>query len=121
MEIDLDNEPESLLDSLNVWREKVVAGSFWGIPGLSCHVELKLLDLLTSQLDRELISHNVNVGDLKRKMGEIFQKGHELLEALAELRREKVDLKVRLLSRLEELQMAREEVYDLQKKVVSTH
>ena len=50
MEIDLDDKPGSLLDSLNVWRE-VVAGSLWGIPGLSRRVELKLLDLLTSQLD----------------------------------------------------------------------
>ena len=28
MEIVLDDEPESLLDSLNAWQEKVTAGSF---------------------------------------------------------------------------------------------
>ena len=46
--IDLDDEPESLLDSLNVWRENVVSGSFRGILRLSRHVELKLSDHLTS-------------------------------------------------------------------------
>jgi len=37
------------------------------------------------------------------KMGRVFQKGCVLLEATAELRQEKADLEVRLLSRLEEL------------------
>jgi len=49
-------------------------GSFWGIPGLSRHVELKLLDLLTSQLDHELISHNVTVGDLQRMVDRVLEK-----------------------------------------------
>ena len=44
------------------------------------------------------------VEDLKKKIGGVFQKGHELLEATAELREEKADLEVRLLSRFEELQ-----------------
>ena len=35
MEIDLDDEPESLLDSLNTWREKVVVGELSKISGLS--------------------------------------------------------------------------------------
>ena len=85
VEIDMDDEPRSLLDSLNTWRE-VVADPFQGIPGLFRHVELKLLDLLTSQLDRELISDNATVGDLKRRMSGVFQRGRELLEASAELR-----------------------------------
>ena len=55
MEIDLDDDPGSLLDSLNVWRE-VIMGSFRGIPGLSHSVEFKLFDLLTSELDHELVS-----------------------------------------------------------------
>ena len=84
VEIDLDDEPGSLLDFLNAWW-KVAASSFWVIPGLSRHVELKLLDLLTSQLYRELISHNVRVKD-KKMTDRVFQKGHELLEATAELR-----------------------------------
>ena len=50
----------------------------------------------------------------------MFQKGHELLEVSAKLREEKLDLEMRLLSRLEELQKAWEEVSHLQGKVVST-
>ena len=99
VEIDMDNEPKSLLDSLNTWWE-IVADPFKGIPGLFRHVELKLLDLLTSQLDHELISHNVTVEDLKKRMGGVFQKRRELLEATIELRQEKANLEVRLLSRL---------------------
>jgi len=76
--------------------------SFRVVPGLCRHIKLELLDLLTSQLDDKLISHNVTVVDLKKKMGEVLQKGCELLEVTAKLRREKADLKVRLLSRLEE-------------------
>ena len=34
-EIDLDDEPESLLESLNAWREKMAMGELPGIPGLS--------------------------------------------------------------------------------------
>jgi len=37
-------------------------------------------------------------------MGRVFQKGRELLEAMAELRQEKENLEVRLLGKLEELQ-----------------
>ena len=48
VKIDLDNEAESLLDSLNAWREKVAVGELPGILGLSSPIELKLLDLLTS-------------------------------------------------------------------------
>ena len=46
----------------------------------------------------------MTVKDLKRGMGKVFQKGHELLEATIEMRQEKADLEVRLLSRLKELQ-----------------
>ena len=41
-----------------------------------------------------------------------------MLEASDELRQKKADLDVRLLSRLEELQKAWEEISDLQEKVV---
>ena len=73
MEIDLDDESGSLLDFLNAWR-KVTMSSFWVIPRLSRHVEVELLDLLTSQLDCDLISHNVTMEDLRKKMGGVFCK-----------------------------------------------
>ena len=76
------------------------------VPGLSRHIELELLDLLTSQLDHKLISHNVMVKNLKKKMGEVFQKGRELLEVTAKLRQKKANIEVRLLNILEELQKA---------------
>ena len=119
MEIDLDGESGSLLDFLNAWQKKVAASSFRVIHGLSCHIELKLLDLLTSQLDRKLISHNVTVEDLRKKMSGVFPKGRELLEATVKLRKEKLKLEVMLMSRLEKLQKAWEEVSDLQGKVAS--
>ena len=71
-----------------------------------------------SQLDRELIAQNVMVEDLRKKMGGLPQKGHELLEAIAKLR-EKLELEVRLLNRLEELQKAWKEMSDLQGNVAS--
>ena len=113
VEIDLHNEPESLLDSLNAWREKVVVWELPGIPGLSRFVEFKLLNLLTSQLDHELISHNMTVVSLRKRIYGVLQKGCELLEVSASLRREKVELEEKLLSRLLELQKALEEVCDL--------
>jgi len=56
------------------------------ILGFSHHIELKLLDLLTFHLDRELISRNVTVEDLKKRMDRVFQKGRELLETTVKLR-----------------------------------
>ena len=70
-------------------------------------------------MDRELISHNVMVNDLKKRMSEVFLKARGVLGAIAELRQEKVDFEVRLLSRLEELQNAWDEVSNLQEKVAS--
>ena len=61
VEMVLNDESGSLLDTLNSWREKVAMEELPRIPGLSCPVELKLLDFLTSQLDRELIFHNTIV------------------------------------------------------------
>ena len=55
-------------------RRRLLWVHSWGIPGLSRHVELKLLDLLTSQLDHELISHNVTVGDLQRMVDRVLEK-----------------------------------------------
>ena len=71
VEVDLDDEPGLLLDFLNTWR-KVITSSFWLISGLSHHIEIKLFDLLTSQLHHELISHNVMVEDLKKRIGGVF-------------------------------------------------
>ena len=61
VEIDLDDEPRPFLDFLNAWRKKVATGELPRTPGLSRRIELKLLNHLTSQLDHELISHNVMV------------------------------------------------------------
>ena len=46
VEVNLDDEPRSLLDFLNTYRRKVASSLSWVIPGLSCHIELELLDLL---------------------------------------------------------------------------
>ena len=55
MEIDLNDKPGSLLDPMNAWREKVAMGELSRVPGLSRPVELKILNLLTSRMDFELI------------------------------------------------------------------
>jgi len=55
----------------------------------------------------------------KKRVDNILQKSHELLEASSSLRREKVELEEKLLSRLLELQKALKEVFDLQKKIDS--
>ena len=115
--MDLDDELRSLLDFLNARRRKVALSSPRAILGLSRHIELELLDLFTSQLDRELIFHNVMVNDLKRRMSEMFLKARGLLGAMAELKQEKVYFEVRLLSRLEELHNVWNEVSDLLEKV----
>ena len=51
-------------------------------PGLSRPVERKLLDFLTSQLDRELIYHNMIMAGHKKRVDDVLQKGRELLEAV---------------------------------------
>jgi len=81
---------------LNVWWEKILVGEILGISGLSYSIELKLLNILTSQLDRELISHNMTMVGLRKSMDEVPQKGPELLMASALLRREKVELEEKL-------------------------
>jgi len=73
VEIDLNNEPESLLDSLNTWQEKVAVGDLPGIPRLFRPMELKLLNFLTSRLDCELISHFV--AGHKKRVDDVLQKG----------------------------------------------
>ena len=71
----MDDKLRSLLDSLNAWREKVAVGELLEVPRLSRPVELKLLDLLSSQLDCELISHNITVAGLKKRVNGVLQKG----------------------------------------------
>ena len=56
MKIDMDDEPETLLDFLNTWRKKVAVSLFRVIPGLSHHIELELLNRLTFQLYLELFA-----------------------------------------------------------------
>ena len=92
-------------------------GELLGIPGLSRSVELKLLDLLTSQLNRELISQNMTMAGLMKRADGVLQKRRELLEASASLRGEKVDLEEKLLSQLLKLQKMLEEVSSLQEKL----
>jgi len=116
VEIDLVDELGSLLVSLNAWREKVAVEELPEIPGLSRFIELKLLDLLTSQLDCELFSPNMTVAGLRKRVDGVLQKGCELLVVSASLREKKVELEEKLLSRLLELQKALE-VSDLQKKL----
>jgi len=94
-------------------------GKLLGIPGLFRPLELKLLNLLTSQLDRELISHNMTAAGLRKRVNGVLQKGRELLEASSSLKSEKIDLEEKLLSQFLELQKALEEVSDLQKKLAS--
>ena len=107
------------MDSLNAWREKVAVGKLPGILGLSRSVELKLLDLLTSQLHCELISLNITLAGLRKRVDGVLQKGHELLEVSASLRREKIKLEEKLISQLFELQKALEEVSNLKEKLAS--
>ena len=117
--MDLNDELGSLLDSLNAWREKMILGELLGIPGLSRPAELELLDLLTLQLDRELVAHNTIVAGHKKRVNDVFKKGRELLEASSSLRKNKAKLKEKLLNWLLELQKALEEVSDLQERVDS--
>ena len=55
----------------------------------------------------------------KKRVDNVFQKGCELLEASSSLKREKIELEEKLLSRLLELQKVLEEVSDLQEKITS--
>ena len=79
MQIELDDELGSLLDSLNALAGESSRGELPGFHGLSRPIELKLLDLLTSQLDRELISYNMVMASLEKRVDGVFQKGYELL------------------------------------------
>ena len=121
VEINLDDEPGSLLDSLNAWREKVIVGELSGIPGLYHPIELELLDLLTSQLNRELIALNTIVASHKKRVDDILKEGRELLEMSSSLRKEKNDLEEKLLCRLLELHKALEEVSVFQERIDSAH
>ena len=62
------------------------------IPALSHSVKLKLLNLLTSQLDRELTSYNTIMDGLKQRVDKVLQKGRKLLDASSSLRKKKVEL-----------------------------
>ena len=61
----------------------------------------------------------MTVASLRKKVDGVLKKGHELLEASSSLRREKVELKEKLLSQLLKLQKVSEEVCDLQEKFAS--
>ena len=78
-----------------------------------------MLDFLTLQLDRDLISHNVMVSDLKERVCKVFLKLYDMLEEIKKLRNEKHDLKVRFPGHLEELKKALDDNSELQEKVTS--
>ena len=119
VEIDLDDEPRSLLDFLNVRRKKVAKSLYRTLLRLPRRIELKLHNFLPFQLDRELISHNVIVSDLKERVSDVFLKSHDMLEGVDGLRWEKVALEVTLLSRLEELKKALDKLSMLQERAAS--
>jgi len=109
VEIDLDNKP-GLLECLEGGRRGFILGDSWAFT--PCRAQAARSPYLSAGC--ELVSHNVTVRDLQRRVDGVLQKGRELLEASAELRGEKLDFEVRLLSRFEELQRAWEEVSELQ-------
>jgi len=49
-------------------------GELPGIPELSRPIELKLLNFLTSQLDRELVSHNMIMVGYKKSVDGVFKR-----------------------------------------------
>ena len=63
--------------------------------GLTRHIELELFDILTFQLDPELISHNVMVSKLEEKVCEVFFKLAGMLKEMEGLRKDKATLEVR--------------------------
>ena len=81
------------------WR-RVVKNLHRSLSGLSRRIELGLLDFLTFQLDRELISHNVMVSELEERVHKMFSKSAGMLEAMEELKRNKTAQEVRLLGGL---------------------
>ena len=83
------------------------------LPGLSRRIELGLLDFLTSQLDRKLISHNVMVSDLEKRAREVFMKSCDMLEVIEGLWQDKAARKVRLLGQLEERKKASDDIFEL--------
>ena len=100
IELDLDDEPGALLHFLNAHRRRVAKSLFWTLPGLPRRIELTVLDFFTLQLDRELIFHNVMVSNLEERVCEVFLKSTDMLKEMKMLRNEKLNLQVRLLSRL---------------------
>ena len=119
VELDLDDEPGALLDFLNARRRRVAKSLFQTLLGLPCRIELTVLNFLTLQLDRKLISHNVMVGDLEERVCEVFLKSSNMLEEMKKMRNDKLDLEVRLLGQLEELKKALDNISELQEEVAS--
>jgi len=99
VELDLDDDPEALLVFLNAWLRRVTKSLYRTLPGLPHGIELVLLDFLTSQLDRKLISHNVMVSDLEKKVPKVFSKSHDMLEVMEGLKQDKATLKASFLEK----------------------
>ena len=94
VDIDLDDKPWIIAGLLECLVEKGCRVC-WMLPEITCHIELRLLDFLTSRLDRELISHNVRASDLEERVNKVFLKPRDMLGVMEGLRREKVALEVR--------------------------
>ena len=84
-ELDHDDEPGVLLVFLNAKRRRVTKSLYRTLPDFPI-IELRLLYFLTSQLDHELISHNVTVSDLEKWVREVFLKLHDVLDVMEGLR-----------------------------------
>ena len=69
--------------------QRACTGATWAYPSHRARVTR----LLTFQLDRELISHNVRVSDLEERVNEMFLKSRDMLGVMEELRLEKVPWK----------------------------
>jgi len=66
-----------LPECLAEYRREFFPGDTWAFSPCKARIAR-----YTSQLDRELVSYNVMVEDLEKRMGRVFQKGHELLEVI---------------------------------------
>ena len=68
VKLDLDDESGAFLNA----KRKVTKSLYQTLPGLPRRIKPRMFDFLTSQLDRELISHNVMVSDLEKRVREVF-------------------------------------------------
>jgi len=92
---------------------RVAKSLYQTLPRLLRCIELELLVFLTSQLDRQLIFHNVMVSNLEKRVYEVFLKSRDMLEVMEGLRHDKAALKIRLMGQLEELKKSLDDISEL--------